>query len=172
MIKHYFSIWCEQVVYYVQNIQKSRSEHTTKNSQHDWTSMHQLDHFVFIQKRNEHDWKSTNTNTTNTNSQNQTHMKTSVDDVLWFIHYSHLSSIFCVNVEINVLLIEIFIDFKTEYYVNRIFSYVKQFLQKLVNRNAINKHLNFDSITEQTDFDISIIFNIVDSDDFDENVAF
>ena len=84
------------------------------------------------------------------------------------IHYP----IFCVNVEINVLLIGIFIDFKTKYYVNRISSYVKQFLQELINRNAINKHLNSDSTIEQTDFDISTAFNIADSDGFDEDAAF
>ena len=88
----------------------------------------------------------------------------------FIIHIRH--SIFCVNVEINVLLIEIFIDSKIKYYVNKIFSYVKQFLQELVNRNAIDKHSDFDLIIEQTDFDISIIFNIADSDDFDEDVAF
>ena len=88
----------------------------------------------------------------------------------FIIHIRH--SIFCVNVEINVLLIEIFIDFKMKYYVNKIFLYVKQFLQKLINKNVINKHSNFDSIAEQTDFDISIAFNIIDNDDFDENVAF
>ena len=88
-----------------------------------------------------------------------------------FVIHTH-RPIFYVNVEINVLLTEIFINFKMKYYVNKIFSYVKQFLQELVNRNAINKHLNFDSITEQIDFDISIIFNIADSNDFDENVAF
>ena len=86
------------------------------------------------------------------------------------IYIRHL--IFYVNVEINVLLIEILIDFKMKYYVNRIFLYVKQFLQELINRNMINKHLNFDSIAEQIDFNISIIFNIADNDDFDENVAF
>ena len=59
-----------------------------------------------------------------------------------------------------------------KYYVNKIFSYVKQFLQKLVNRNATDEHLNSDSIAEQVDFDISIVFNIADNDDFDENVAF
>ena len=59
-----------------------------------------------------------------------------------------------------------------KYYVNRISSYVKQFLQKLVNRNATDKHLNFDSITEQTDFGTSIAFNIADSDGFDEDAAF
>ena len=80
--------------------------------------------------------------------------------------------IFCVNAEINVLLIGIPIDFKTEYYVNRISSYVKQFLQELANRDAINKHSDSDSITEQIDFDISTVFNITDSDGFDENVAF
>ena len=80
--------------------------------------------------------------------------------------------IFCVSVEINVLLIEIFIDFKMKYCVNKIFLYVKQFLQKLVNRNAIDEHSDFDSITEQADSNTSIVFNIVDSDDFDENVAF
>ena len=53
-----------------------------------------------------------------------------------------------------------------------IFSYVKQFLQELVNRNAINKHSDFDSTTEQIDFDTSIAFNIADSDGFDEDVAF
>ena len=80
--------------------------------------------------------------------------------------------IFCVNVEINVLLIEIFIDFKMKYYVNKISSYVKQFLQKLTNRNATNKHSDFDSIIKQTDFNTSIIFNIADSDGFDEDAAF
>ena len=88
----------------------------------------------------------------------------------FIIHIRH--SIFCVNVEINVLLIEIFIDSKIKYYIIKISSYVKQFLQELVNKNAINKHLNSDSITEQTNFDTSMAFNIVDSDDFDENVAF
>ena len=88
----------------------------------------------------------------------------------FIIHICH--SISCVSVEINVLLTGIFIDFKTEYYVNRISSYVKQFLQKLVNRNATDKHSDFDSIAEQTDFDTSIAFNITDSDDFDENAAF
>ena len=81
-------------------------------------------------------------------------------------------SIFCVNVEINVLLIEILIDFKIKYYVNKIFSYVKQFLQELVNRNTTDKHLNSDSIVEQTDFNISIIFNITNNDGFDEDAAF
>ena len=81
-------------------------------------------------------------------------------------------SIFCVNVEINVLLIEILIDFKIKYYVNRIFSYVKQFLQKLVNKDATDKHSNSDLIAEQTDFNISIIFNIADNDDFNKNAAF
>ena len=80
--------------------------------------------------------------------------------------------IFYVDFEINVLLIEIFIDFKMKYYVNRISLYVKQFLQKLVNRNATDEHSDFDSIIEQIDFDISIVFNIINSDDFDENVAF
>ena len=80
--------------------------------------------------------------------------------------------IFCANAEINVLLIEILIDLKMKYYVNKISSYVKQFLQKLVNRNAINKHLDFDSIAEQADFDTSIAFNIADSDGFDEDAAF
>ena len=88
----------------------------------------------------------------------------------FIIHIHRL--IFCVDVEINVLLTEIFIDFKIKYYVNKIFSYVKQFLQELVNRNAINKHSDFDSIIEQIDFDTSIVFNIADSDGFDENVAF
>ena len=88
-----------------------------------------------------------------------------------FIIHTHCL-IFCVNAEINVLLIEIFIDLKMKYYVNKIFSYVKQFLQKLVNRNATDEHLNSDSIAEQVDFDISIVFNIADNDDFDENVAF
>ena len=80
--------------------------------------------------------------------------------------------ILCVSAEINVLLTEVFINLKMKYYVNRISSYVKQFLQELINRNAINKHLNFDSIIEQTNFNTSIIFNITDSDDFDEDVAF
>ena len=88
----------------------------------------------------------------------------------FIIHIRRL--IFCVNVEINVLLIEIFIDFKMKYYVNKIFSYVKQFLQKLVNKNATDKHLNSDSIVEQINSDISIAFNIIDNDDFDENAAF
>ena len=88
----------------------------------------------------------------------------------FIIHIHRL--IFCVDVEINVLLTEIFIDFKIKYYVNKIFSYVKQFLQELVNRNAINKHSDFDSTTEQIDFDTSIAFNIADSDGFDEDVAF
>ena len=89
---------------------------------------------------------------------------------LFIIYIHHL--IFCVNAEINVLLIEILIDFKIKYYVNRIFSYVKQFLQKLINKNAIDEHLNFDSIVEQIDFNISIAFNIIDNNDFNENVAF
>ena len=88
-----------------------------------------------------------------------------------FIIYTH-RLIFCVGVEINVLLTGIFIDFKIKYYVNRIFLYVKQFLQELVNRNVINKHSNSDSITEQIDFDISIVFNIINSDGFDEDAAF
>ena len=88
----------------------------------------------------------------------------------FIIHIRRL--IFCVNVEINVLLIEIFIDFKMKYYVNKISSYVKQFLQKLTNRNATNKHSDFDSIIKQTDFNTSIIFNIADSDGFDEDAAF
>ena len=90
------------------------------------------------------------------------------DSFIIYIH--HL--IFCVNAEINVLLTGILIDFKMKYYVNKIFSYVKQFLQKLVNRNATNKHSDFDSITEQTDFDISTVFNIANSDGFDEDAAF
>ena len=80
--------------------------------------------------------------------------------------------IFCVNAEINVLLIETLIDSKTKYYVNKIFSYVKQLLQKLVNRNATDEHSDFDSTVEQTDFNISTVFNIADSDGFNENAAF
>ena len=88
----------------------------------------------------------------------------------FIIHIRRL--IFCVNAEINVLLIKTFIDSKTKYYVNKISSYVKQFLQKLVNKNVTNEHLNFDSIAEQTDFDISTAFNITNSDGFDEDAAF
>ena len=172
MIEHYFSIWCKQVVYYVQNIQKSRSEHTTKNSRHDWTSMHQLNHSVFAQKK------------MNVIENLQTQIQqTQISEIkhIWkqaltmfynsfIIHIRH--SIFCVNVEINVLLIEIFIDSKIKYYIIKISSYVKQFLQELVNKNAINKHLNFDLIIEQIDFNTLIAFNIVNNDDFNENVAF
>ena len=88
-----------------------------------------------------------------------------------FVIHTH-RPIFYVNVEINVLLTEIFINFKMKYYVNKIFSYVKQFLQELVNRNTTDKHLNSDSIVEQTDFNISIIFNITNNDGFDEDAAF
>ena len=69
------------------------------------------------------------------------------------IHIRH--SIFCASIEINVLLTGIPIDSKMKYYVNRISSYVKQFLQELANRNATNEHSNSDSIAEQADFNTS-----------------